>query len=87
MGLDGRVGGVSVGCRWDGTGVVLFFPPPPSHVKEVWFTFKTRVLLLFDCVGFGSSRGKDTDRGLNRRGDLITWQTDIKKGRRERTSK
>lgn len=54
-----------------GQGWCFFFPlhtlkRSGSHLKHVSYS------LLFDCVGFGSSRGKDTDRGLNRQGDLIT---------------
>lgn len=64
MGLDGRVGGV-VG----GTGVVLasYFP---SHVTEVWITFKTHVAALRLCAVWQLQRkrtliGNLTGRGLD----------------------
>lgn len=68
---DGEVGGVSVGQRRCLFCSFHTLTGSGSHLKHV--------LLLFDCVGFGSTRGKDTDRGLKLAGDLITWQTDIKK--------
>lgn len=66
MGLDGQVGGVSVGqgCCWH------LIPPHTlrksgSHLKHM--------LWLCGCVRFGSPRGKDTDMGFNRQG---TWSLD-----------
>lgn len=61
MGLDGQVGGVSVGQGW----CRHFISPHTlrrsgSHLKHM--------LLLFGCVRFGNSRGKDIDRGFNRQG-------------------
>lgn len=47
-----------------------------SHLKHVF--------RLFDCVGFGSSRGKDTDMALELAEDSITWQTDIYKKKEKR---
>lgn len=60
MGLDRQVGGVSVG-----QGQALFFP---LHTLKRSVSHLKHVLLLFYCVGFGSFRRTDNDRGLNRQG-------------------